>query len=92
MLREVLDELAPGTSIEDIDATMPMTAQRHRFPGSPTIRIDGRDVDPSFQDPGDYTPRCRLYWTTEGLRRLPDRAWVETALWTSLERHHRAVT
>ena len=92
MLREVLDELAPGTSIDDIDASKPTAALRHRFPGSPTIRIDGRDVDPSFQDPGDYTPRCRLYWTNEGLRRLPDRAWVETALRASLGRHHRAVT
>jgi hypothetical protein len=51
-----------------------------RFPGSPTIRIDGRDVDPSYADPGDYTPRCRIYWTADGLRGLPERGWVEEAL------------
>jgi hypothetical protein len=84
MLDELLGALAPGTAVADIDATEPAVAQRHRFPGSPTIRVEGRDVDPSYQDPGDYTPRCRLYRTADGLRGLPDRAWVETALRASL--------
>jgi hypothetical protein len=90
MLRELVEELAPGARIEDVDATDPSVAERYRFPGSPTIRIDGRDVDPSFVDPGDYTPRCRLYRTPEGLRGLPDRAWVESALHASLERDRHA--
>ena len=55
MLGDLLTELAPTTTVEDIDATDPAVAERHEFPGSPTIRVDGRDVDPSFQDPGDYT-------------------------------------
>jgi len=37
-------------------------AEQLRFPGSPTIRVDGRDVQPGFEDPADYTSRCRLYW------------------------------
>ena len=91
MLRELLDGLAPGTTIHDIDASDPGVAERYRFPGSPTIRIDGRDVDPSFHDPGDYTPRCRLYWTAEGLRGLPERGWVESALRSSIEGSRRAM-
>lgn len=91
MLRELLSELAPGTTIDNIEATEPAIAERHRFPGSPTIRVDGRDVDPSYEDPVDYTPRCRLYWTAEGLRGVPERAWVEAALRASLERHHHPV-
>lgn len=92
MLRELIAELAPGTTLDDVDATDPAVAQLRRFPGSPTVRIDGRDVDPAFQDPGDYTPRCRLYWTAGGLRGVPERAWIESALRESLERHRRAVT
>jgi hypothetical protein len=83
MLEELLGEIAPGTTFEDVDATDPEVAQRHKFPGSPTIRIDGRDVDPSYKDPADYTPRCRVYWTAAGLRGLPERAWVESALQAS---------
>jgi len=86
MLRELIDRLAPGTAIDDIDATDPAVAERHRFPGSPTIRVDGRDVDPSFQDPGDYTPRCRLYWTADGLRGVPERTWVGEAIRAGVER------
>ena len=80
LLEEVIADVAPGTPIRDVDATDPTTAASLRFPGSPTIRVDGRDVDPGYVDPGDYTPRCRLYRTTNGLRGLPERSWIEDAL------------
>jgi hypothetical protein len=80
MLEAVIADAAPGTPIRDVDATDPATAARVRFPGSPTIRVDGRDVDPGFVDPGDYTPRCRLYRTSDGLRGVPERSWIEVAL------------
>jgi hypothetical protein len=81
LLEEVIAEVAPGTPISDVDATEPAVAERLRFPGSPTIRVDGVDVDPNYVDPGDYTPRCRLYRTSAGLRGLPERQWIEAALW-----------
>jgi hypothetical protein len=34
----------------------------------------------AYADSGDYTPRCRLYWTAAGLRGVPDPAWIEEAL------------
>lgn len=80
LLQEVVAAVAPGTPIDDVDATDPAVAEQRAFPGSPTIRVDGRDVDPSFVDPRDYAPRCRVYWTSEGLRGLPERAWIEAAL------------
>jgi hypothetical protein len=80
LLGEVLAEMAPGTQVRDINATDPAVAAKLRFPGSPTIRVDGRDVDPGFIDPGDYTPRCRLYSTSDGLDGLPERRWIEGAL------------
>ena len=80
LLQEVIADVAPGTPIRDVDATDPGTAARVRFPGSPTIRVDGRDIDPGYVDPGDYTPRCRLYRTRDGLRGLPERGWIEHAL------------
>jgi hypothetical protein len=80
LLEEVIAEVAPGTPIRDVDATDPVDAERIRFPGSPTIRVDGRDIDPTFTDPGDYIPRCRLYRTSAGLRGLPERCWIVDAL------------
>jgi hypothetical protein len=80
LLEEVIEDVAPGTTIRDIDATDPTIAADVHFPGSPTIRVDGRDVDAGYVDPGDYTPRCRLYRTSNGLGVLPERRWIEDAL------------
>ena len=80
LLEEVIADVAPGTTIRDVDATDPMIAANVHFPGSPTIRVDGRDVEPGYVDPGDYTPRCRLYRTSNGLGVLPERSWIEDAL------------
>jgi hypothetical protein len=80
LLDEVIADIAPGTPVEAIDASDLSVAAAHRFPGSPTIRVDGHDIDPTFEDPGDYAPRCRLYRTPEGLRGVPPRAWIEAAL------------
>ena len=77
---EVIATVAPGTPVGDVHASDPVVAAARRFPGSPRIRIDGRDVDPAFSDPGDYTPRCQVYWTPQGLRGVPARAWIEDAL------------
>jgi hypothetical protein len=80
MLVDAIERLAPGTRLEEVDASDPEVAAAHRFPGSPTIRVDGLDIEPGFADPGDYTPRCRLYWTAAGLRGVPNPAWIDEAL------------
>jgi hypothetical protein len=55
-------------------------AERLRFPGSPTIRVDGRDVDPGADALTQYTLGCRLYRTATGLSNLPDEDWIRSAL------------
>ncbi len=80
LLDDVIAAVAPGTLVEAINASDPEVAAAHRFPGSPTIRVDGIDIDPSFIEPGDYTPRCRLFRTAQGLRGVPPREWIENAL------------
>ncbi len=67
----------PVSSVQVVDAAV---AESMRFPGSPTIRIDGVDIEPGFEDPGDYALRCRVYHTSEGPRGVPERAWIEAAL------------
>ncbi len=85
LLHEVLDQRGIPVTVEDIDATDPAVAEQLRFPGSPTIRVNGQDVAPGFVDPGDYAPRCRIYWTKAGPRGLPERAWIEAALEAAAE-------
>lgn len=80
LLDEVLSDLGVDAGVEEINASDPAVAAAVRFPGSPTIRVNGLDIEPGFEDPGDYTPRCRLYLTDSGLRGVPERAWIEAAV------------
>ncbi|MDA1062080.1 MAG: hypothetical protein O2895_04120 [Chloroflexi bacterium] len=80
MLREVLAERGRDARVDDIEVPDAATGERVRFPGSPTIRVNGQDVEPGVTDCVDCTPRCRLYHTDLGLRGVPMRAWVETAV------------
>jgi hypothetical protein len=48
----------------------PQEAEAIGFPGSPSLRIDGRDPFPSAAAPGALA--CRLYATSEGLASSPD--------------------
>jgi hypothetical protein len=54
-------------------------ADAERFVGSPTIRVDGRDVQPPAEAASGLT--CRVYKLRDGrISALPDRADVREAL------------
>jgi hypothetical protein len=55
-------------------------AQRARFLGSPTVRVDGRDVEPGAEQRDDFGLKCRLYRLPTGLRGAPLDEWVLNAL------------
>ena len=81
MLNEVLSARGVTDAVELVDVGEDVkAAESVRFGGSPTIRIDGTDIEPGFTDDGDYTLRCRVFQTKDGLRGMPERQWVETAI------------
>jgi hypothetical protein len=55
-------------------------ARRERFLGSPTVRVDGRDVEPGAEGREDFGLKCRLYRTPEGLRGAPPDEWILDSL------------
>jgi hypothetical protein len=60
LLEEGVDAAVDMVEIED-DAQ----ARRERFPGSPTIRLDGEDAVPA--DPSEpFSLTCRVYRTRDG--------------------------
>jgi hypothetical protein len=61
--------------VESIEA-----AERERFLGSPTVRIDGVDVEPGAADRTDFGLKCRLYRSDEGTSGLPPERWIRDAL------------
>ena len=55
-------------------------AQRLRFLGSPTIRVNGHDVEPGADDRIDFSFSCRVYRTDSGFHGQPEESWVRAAL------------
>ena len=80
MLREAMAEVGVIAPVVRIEVPDEATGNAVCFPGSPTIRIDGRDAEPGWEPCADCTPRCRLYMTTAGLLGVPQRDWIAAAL------------
>jgi hypothetical protein len=55
-------------------------AEQERFLGSPTVRVDGEDVEPAAAERSDFGMKCRLYGTESGLEHLPPDDWTRAAL------------
>lgn len=59
----------------------PEEAESERFLGSPTVRVDGRDVEPGAGDRSDFGMKCRIYRSEElGQSPLPPDGWIRAAL------------
>ena len=85
LLHERMAEAGITAPVHRVEVADEETGRRLRFPGSPTIRIDGTDVEPGWEWSGDGTPRCRLYTTAQGLRGIPDAKWIDMALTRALD-------
>ena len=71
--------------VQIIDVVTEEQARRRCFLGSPTIRVDGRDVDPWAEGQSDYSLSTRIYRTERGLASGPDEAWIRAALLRAAE-------
>ncbi len=79
-LRELVAQAGISTEIELRKIAGDDAAQRERFLGSPTVRVDGHDVEPGVELRTDYGMKCRLYRTAGGLSGQPPREWLDAAL------------
>ena len=69
-LREVLAKEGMEADVELVAVNSDEEARRLRFPGSPTIRVDGQDLFP-VRERENWSLGCRVYTTPEGLRGSP---------------------
>jgi hypothetical protein len=61
----------------------PEDAEVVRFLGSPSVRVDGRDIEPGAERRTDYGVKCRLYRSPAGRSGVPPHEWLERALATT---------
>ena len=79
-LREVLVEEGISTDVEVVKVETEEQAQQLRFVGSPTILINGQDIDPPPPD-SYYGLTCRAYRLEDGrISPLPSRGMIRRAI------------
>ena len=80
LLEQVLAELGRNDQIVMTEVKSDEEAERLRFPGSPTIRVDGRDID-AMGAGGRPSLTCRIYHLANGrVSPVPSREQMEAAL------------
>ena len=80
LVERVADELELDARVKLVEVHGPEAARTMRFLGSPTVRVDGRDVEPGAEERTEYVLACRVYQGEHGFSGQPDKAWVREAL------------
>jgi hypothetical protein len=80
LVEEVLAELGLDATLELREVRTQQEAEAERFPGSPTIRVDGADVDPAGAGERPAL-NCRIYRRPDGrVSPVPSRDQIMEAL------------
>lgn len=75
-LRRVLERLGITAQIEQVAVTAEDDPAGLKFLGSPTVLVDGRDIDPAQRQNPDYGFGCRTF----NGEHAPSEAMIEAAL------------
>jgi hypothetical protein len=78
-LRQVLAEEGLDAEVNLVPVNTNEEARRLEFPGSPTIRVGGKDLFP-VSEREDWQLGCRVYATPEGLIGSPTTEMLREAL------------
>ena len=66
-VKQITADLSVQERIEEIEVTSLDQAQQLRFLGSPTVRVNGVDIDPSVRQRITYGLSCRVYSGVSGV-------------------------
>jgi hypothetical protein len=79
MVRRVLDREKIRAEVRSIEVPDEKTAESVRFLGSPSVRVDGADIEPGREkDPPFYG--CRTYTAAGKTVGVPPEKWLVDAL------------
>lgn len=76
LARRVVADLGLEAVVREVPVESPEDAEARRFLGSPSVRVNGRDVEPGAEERSGYALSCRMY----GEGGVPPRDWLVAAL------------
>lgn len=77
LIREVAAKVGAEVEIEEVKVETDEDARRERLLGSPTVQVDGLDIDPTARERTDFSFSCRVYAGENG---LPPREMIAAAM------------
>lgn len=80
LVERVARELEIEPEIQVVEVPDTDAAERTRFLGSPSIRVNGVDVEPGAEERTNYVLSCRVYRTADGVFGHPHETWLREAL------------
>lgn len=79
-IAETASEAGVEVDLEVITVRTDEEAHDARILGSPTIRVDGHDIEYQDQEPEETHPGCRYYNTPGGWKPLPEKTLLVSAI------------
>jgi hypothetical protein len=79
-VKDVLRESGLPVNIAQIEINNADQAATLSFPGSPTVRVDGEDVEPGMSRLTHFGVSCRSYIVNGRRQGFPDREWIREAI------------
>jgi hypothetical protein len=80
VVERVVDETGVPAEIEVVEIDSDEDAEELRVLGSPTVLVDGRDVDPQPSSLAAFSADDRIYRTDRGPCGWPEPEWIRDAL------------
>jgi hypothetical protein len=79
-VRDVLTQEAPDADLVEVEVNDLVAAQSIGFLGSPTIRINGQDVEPQACGATSFGLTCRTYIAGGQRTGVPPVEWIRAAV------------
>jgi hypothetical protein len=80
VVREALNSLGREDQIYEIEVGSQAEAESIRFVGSPSIRINGQDIEPWARTTTDFGLSCRTYINASHRGGVPPRELIRSAI------------
>jgi hypothetical protein len=86
-LKDVLKEEEVGASVKSINVNSDDLVINHRFLGSPSIRIDGMDIEIESRSINDFGQKCRIYDNNGVPSGIPPKNMIRQAIREAKDNH-----
>lgn len=85
LVQRVAHEIAPDAVVSVVDVKSQEAAQAFKFLGSPSVQVNGLDIEPERRADQSFALACRVYKSPRGTTGTPPENMIRSALKEALK-------